>query len=71
MTPVTMSILSKREMKILELIAKGYTSEKIGKILFIAESTVQTHRRNMLKKTETINVQEMLGWACKNHLLKI
>ncbi len=71
MNTETKKALSKQELKILDLIAKGYTSEQIGKELFIAESTVQTHRRNMLKKTETINVQEMLGWACKHHLLKI
>ncbi len=62
--------LSERELKILELIARGMTSKKIGETLSIAETTVQTHRRNMLQKTGTPNVQAMLGWACKQQLLK-
>ena len=63
-------ILSKQEMKVLELVAKGYTSEKIGGILSIATSTVQTHRRNMLKKSGLANTQQLLGMAYRESLLK-
>ena len=44
--------ISKSELKVLELVAKGFTSETIGQKLGITKSTVQTHRRNMLRKTE-------------------
>ena len=63
-------ILSKREVKILELVAKGLTSEKIGEALAIAKSTVQTHRRNMLRKTGIANTQELVGWGYRLRLLK-
>jgi len=63
-------ILSTRELKILELVAKGFTSEKIGEILTIAKTTVQTHRRNMLRKTGINNTQELVGWGYRNQLLK-
>ena len=43
------NMISKRELKILGLEAKGYTSEKIAGVLEIAKTTVQTHRRNMLR----------------------
>lgn len=62
--------ISKRELKILTLIAKGYSSEKIGQVLAIAKTTVQTHRRNMLRKTGFCNTQQMVGWGYRLGLLK-
>ena len=63
-------IISTRELKVLELVAKGYTSEKIGETLAIAKTTVQTHRRNMLRKTGVGNTQELVGWGYRERLLK-
>ncbi|HMK05569.1 MAG TPA: helix-turn-helix transcriptional regulator [Ferruginibacter sp.] len=66
----TKRLISKRELKILELVAKGYTSEKIGELLHIAKSTVQTHRRNMLHKTSFNNTQQLVGWGYREKLLR-
>jgi DNA-binding NarL/FixJ family response regulator len=63
-------MISKRELKILELVARGYTSEKIGELLHIAKSTVQTHRRNMLYKTGFNNTTQLVSWGYKEKLLK-
>jgi DNA-binding CsgD family transcriptional regulator len=63
-------MISSRELKILELIAKGYTSEKIAEVLDIAKSTVQTHRRNMIRKTGFKNTQQLVGWGYREKLLK-
>lgn len=62
--------ISKRELNILNLIARGYSSEKIGQVLAIAKTTVQTHRRNMLRKTGFSNTQQMVGWGYRLGLLK-
>jgi DNA-binding CsgD family transcriptional regulator len=62
--------ISKQELKILQLVAMGYTSEKIGKELAIAKTTVQTHRRNMLRKTGFSNTQQLVGWGYRSRLLK-
>jgi len=62
--------ISKRELKILGLVAKGYTSEEIGEVLAIAKTTVQTHRRNMLRKTGFNNTQQLVGWGYRLRLLK-
>lgn len=64
------TLISKRELKILELVAKGHTSEKIGQILAIAKSTVQTHRRNMLSKTKFANTQQLVGWAIREGVMR-
>lgn len=66
----TKIIISKRELKILELVAKGHTSEKIGELLTIAKSTVQTHRRNMLRKTKFMNTQHLVAWAIREGVVK-
>ena len=63
-------ILSKRELGILQLVALGFNSEQIATALTIAKSTVQTHRRNMLRKTGFNNTQQMVGWGYRARLLK-
>jgi DNA-binding CsgD family transcriptional regulator len=62
--------LSKQELKVLELVAMGYTSERIGKDLSIATTTVQTHRRNMLRKSGFKNTQQLVAWGFKSKILK-
>ncbi|WP_298394961.1 response regulator transcription factor [Flavobacterium sp.] len=47
-------ILSSREKEILKLIGEGKTSQEIADNLFIGKSTVDTHRKNIIKK---INIQ--------------
>jgi DNA-binding NarL/FixJ family response regulator len=63
-------LLSKSELKVLELVAKGFTSESIGQKLSISKSTVQTHRRNMLRKTNFNNTQQLVGWAVREGWVK-
>ena len=63
-------LLSKSELKVLELVVKGLTSETLGIKLSIAKSTVQTHRRNMLRKTNFNNTQQLAGWAVREGWVK-
>lgn len=42
--------LSKREMEILRLLAKGETTAKIASVLFISKTTVNNHIQHILKK---------------------
>jgi DNA-binding CsgD family transcriptional regulator len=58
-----MAALSQRELVILQLVAKGLTSRRIAENLGITTQTVQTHRRNMLRKTGCINTQQLVGMA--------
>lgn len=62
-------LLSKRELKVLALIALGYSSQQIGEALTITKNTVQTHRRNMLQKTGFNNTQQLVGWGYRERLL--
>jgi len=53
-------ILTKREKQVLALIANGMTSIEIGKQLFIAPSTVDTHRRNLIDKLDVKNSKQLI-----------
>ncbi|MBT8186390.1 MAG: response regulator transcription factor [Croceitalea sp.] len=57
------SVISKREREILQLIAKGHTSHQIADALFIGKSTVDTHRKNMIRKLGLSGAGELLRYA--------
>jgi DNA-binding NarL/FixJ family response regulator len=50
--------LGMREKEVLGYIAKGYTSEEIGRLIHIDKETVRTHRRNLLIKLVAKNTAE-------------
>lgn len=54
------SLLSPREIEILELVIQGKTSKEIAEKLFISKTTVDTHRRNLLEKTGCRSTSELL-----------
>ena len=46
------SILSKRDVEVLELVSSGFSNQDIAMKLGIASSTVKTHLRNIYFKTD-------------------
>jgi two-component system nitrate/nitrite response regulator NarL len=56
-------ILSNREKEILQLIANGKTSKEISESLFIAKTTVDTHRKNMIRKLNLSSGNELVKYA--------
>jgi DNA-binding CsgD family transcriptional regulator len=69
--PIQFAQISKREIAVLDLIAKGYNSKAAAKLLQITTYTVQTHRRNMLRKTGCGNTHHLVMWAMGQGLLKV
>ncbi|MBF01373.1 response regulator transcription factor [Flavobacterium coralii] len=55
--------LSKREMEIVKLVGEGKTSQEIADMLFIEKSTVDTHRKNILKKLNLQGKSELLRYS--------
>lgn len=55
------SFVSNRELEILKLLSEGYNSTKISEILFISRHTVDTHRKNVVKKLEAINTPHLVA----------
>ncbi len=59
------SNLSKREIEILGLLAKGMMSKEIANQLFISVNTVNNHRQNIIEKMDVENTAEALTYAKK------
>ncbi len=61
--------LTRRELEIVRLVARGLTNHQLSEQLFIAEVTVRTHLRNIYEKFEVANRVELVlyalraGWA--------
>lgn len=62
--------LSAREIEIIELIAKEYPNAKIAETLFISERTVETHRKNIFRKTDTKGVLGLLKYCVDKRIIK-
>ncbi len=63
--------LSQRENEILQLMSEGYTSREMADKLFISEFTVQTHRKNMLRKMGFRNFYQLLCWGIKQGVVAL
>lgn len=55
--------LSAREAEILRMIGQGKTSQEIADELFIGKSTVDTHRKNILRKMNAQGKTDLLRYA--------
>jgi two-component system NarL family response regulator len=64
-------VLSEREREVLQLLAEGLSSPQIGKRLFIASSTVETHRRNIMRKLGIHSVADLTKWAIREGLTEL
>ncbi len=62
-------VYSDREFEILKLIASGFDSDQIAKKLFLSVNTVNTHRRNILKKTNNQSTHELVIELMQNGVL--
>ena len=62
------SILGSREREVLQLLAEGHSSPEIARRLHIAASTVETHRRNIMKKLDVHSVAELTKYASREGL---
>ncbi len=49
-TPSVLDNLTCQEIKVLKLVAEGLTNKEIAAQLFISETTVKTHRQNIVRK---------------------
>jgi DNA-binding NarL/FixJ family response regulator len=64
-------LLSKREIEVLKLVALGYQNEEIADQLHISQTTVRTHRANLLQKTGCKNSASLVMWAIKNEIVNL
>ncbi len=61
--------LTDREKEILRLIAQEFSNAKISEKLFISERTVESHRKNIFRKTNTKTIVGLIKYAMENKLV--
>lgn len=61
--------LTDREIEIIRMIEKDMTTRDIAERLFISERTVETHRKNILHKTNTQTVVGLLKYAYERKII--
>jgi DNA-binding NarL/FixJ family response regulator len=61
--------LTDREVEIIRLIEKEYNNKLIAETLYISERTVETHRKNIFRKTNTNSVIGLVKYAYEHKLI--
>ncbi len=61
--------LTRRELEVLQLIAQGYTTIDIAERLFNSRRTIETHRQNLLTKTQCNNTAALIRFAVQQGLV--
>lgn len=63
-------ILTERELEIIILISLEFSGKEISDQLFISANTVETHRKNIMKKLDAKNSISLVKYAIKHKLIK-
>ncbi|HNU89491.1 MAG TPA: response regulator transcription factor, partial [Ferruginibacter sp.] len=61
--------LTTREIEIIRLIEKELSNKQIAEQLFLSERTVETHRKNIFRKTNTASVIGLVKYAYEHKLI--
>ncbi len=65
----TIPKISQRELEVLSWIVKGHSSKQIADVLHISQKTIDNHRQNLLKKTQTKTTGALVAFAIHHGLL--
>ncbi|WP_026907365.1 response regulator transcription factor [Paucisalibacillus globulus] len=65
-----LKLLTKRELEILPLVAKGFGNKEIAEKLYISVKTVEAHKAKIMEKLELQSKPELVEFALKKKLLE-
>lgn len=63
--------LSPRELEVLELIANGFTTRQIADQLYLSIHTINSHRKNILKKLSITSPAHLAAFSIESGLVKM
>ena len=69
--PLPAPKLTRREMEVLRLLARGMNNRDIAASLYISENTVKNHVRNILEKLQLHSRMQAVVYAVRERLLEI
>jgi DNA-binding NarL/FixJ family response regulator len=61
--------LSEREIEVIKLVAKEYSTQEIADILNLSTHTVETYRKNLIKKVNVKNAIGLAMYAVKHNMI--
>jgi DNA-binding NarL/FixJ family response regulator len=61
--------LTKRELDIIRLVCREMSTKEMAAALFLSELTINTHRRNILRKLDIKNVAGLVNFAKEHQLI--
>lgn len=61
--------LSKRELEILSLTAKGYGNKEMAEMVYVSVKTIEAHKANIMEKLNLKSRPELVEYALKKKLL--
>lgn len=64
-------VLTLREREVLQLVAEGRTTIEVAEILNVSVKTVETHRRQIMKKLQVHGVAELTKYAIREGLTSL
>jgi two-component system NarL family response regulator len=62
------AVLGGREREVVQLLSEGHTSPEIARRLHVSVSTVETHRRNIMRKLDVHSIAELTRYAIREGL---
>ena len=60
-----------REKEIIMLLCKGYKTKEISEALFISPKTIEKHRANIIKRTNSETILESIIYAISHNLIDL
>lgn len=70
-SPTSDALLTTREREVLQLLAEGWSTKKIGSHLHVSVKTVETHRRQMMDKLGLHSIAEITKYAIREGLTSL
>ena len=68
---IAASQLSPREREVLQLIAEGWSTKQIASHLYVSIKTIETHRRQIMKKLDLHSIADLTKYAIREGLTSI
>lgn len=65
------NLLTTTELELVQLFTQGKTAKEIAELRCLSHHTINTHRKNIFRKLELNNIQELIKFALKNGLVDL
>lgn len=65
------NLLTHTELELVQLLTQGKTAKEIAELRCLSHHTINTHRKNIFRKLELNNIQELIKFSLKNGLVDL